>query len=112
MSGGSPSRWGRIHLGIIIYDESGNMAVQVARRDRSIPDPEGITAELVDGYVAYFGTYEVDTATGTVTHHRSAHVNAELSHVPAIRRYRFEGDTLTLTVVPDQGSRLIWKRQN
>jgi hypothetical protein len=99
-------------LGILIYDEHGNMAAQLVRRDRSIPDPEGSPAELVHGYVAYFGTYEVDSTAGTVTHHRSAHVNPELGHLTVARYFRFEGDTLVLTVAPEREYRLIWKRQN
>jgi hypothetical protein len=99
-------------LGILTYDEHGNMAAQLTRRDRSIPDPEGSIAELVNGFIAYFGTYAVDTIAGTVTHHRSAHVNAELGHLAVVRYYQFEGETLTLTVAPAQEARLSWKRQN
>ena len=97
-------------LGILIYDEHRNMAAQLARRDRSIPDAEDSPAELVNGYVAYFGTYEVDSTAGTVSHHRSAHNNAELGHLTVVRYFEFDGDMLTLTVAPDREFRLIWKR--
>lgn len=46
-------------LGVITYDVHGNMTAQLTRRDRSIADP----------------------AAGTVTHHRSVHVNAELGNL-------------------------------
>ena len=99
-------------LGILTYDAHGNMAAQLARRDRSISDPEGAPSELVNGYVGYFGTYEVDSTAGTVTHHRSAHVNAELGHLSVVRYFQFEGDTVTLTVAPERNIRLLWKRED
>jgi len=99
-------------LGIITYDEHGNMAAQLARRDRSSPDPEGAPSELVNGYVGYFGTYDVDSTAGAVTHHRLAHVNAELGRLSVVRYFKFEGDTVTLTVAPDRNIRLLWKRED
>ena len=98
-------------VGILTYDEHGNMAAQLTRRDRTIPDPENAPAELVNGYVAYFGTYEVDSAAGTVTHHRTAHNNADLGQLTVVRSYRFEGDRLELTVAPGGEFRLTWLRQ-
>jgi len=97
-------------LGILIYDRHQNMAAQLGRRDRSIPDPEDAPAELVNGYVAYFGTYEVDSTARTVSHHRSAHNNADLGHLTVVRYFEFDDDLLTLTVAPDRETRLIWKR--
>ena len=64
--------------GIIYYDPSGAMVVQVAPdRERgkagSEPTPEEAKAALA-GYVAYFGTYSVDPQARTVTHHRRGSV--------------------------------------
>ena len=73
---------------------------------------QGAATDLVNGYLAYFGTYAVDTTAGTVTHNRSAHVNAEVGHLSVVRHYQFEGDMLTLTVEPDQDIRIKWKRQD
>lgn len=99
-------------LGILTYDESGNMAAQLARRDRTIQDAEDSPSELVSGYVAYFGTYDVDPSARTVSHHRSAHVNPELGSLTVVRHDEFEGDRLTLTVAPNRELRLIWQRAN
>ncbi len=98
-------------LGIITYDEHGNITAQLARRDRTVPDPDDAPAELVNGYVSYFGKYEVDELESTVTHHRVAHVNADLGHLSVVRYFQFEGDTLTLTIAPESEFRLIWIRQ-
>src|SRR5439155_9815430 len=76
--------------GIIYYDPSGAMSVQVAPgRERSYsppstasgggkgggsePTPEEAKAALT-GYVAYFGSYTVDDEAHTVTHHRQGSV--------------------------------------
>jgi hypothetical protein len=97
-------------FGIIMYDEIGNMAVQIARRDRSVPFEDEAVAEIVNGYVAYTATYDVDVSTSMITHHRKSHVNENLGHLSVVRFYEFEGDTLTLTVAPERELRLIWQR--
>lgn len=54
-------------LGQIIYDRSGQMAAQLLRNP---PAKNGSDSkDAYDGYYAYFGTFEVDEATGIVTHH-------------------------------------------
>ena len=105
-------RWGPSPLGIIMYDRAGNMAVQITPRDRSIPDPENAPTEIVSTYLAYFGTYYVDAAATTVTHHRVARSNTGSGDPDLVRFYEFEGDTLTLTLAPDRRARLIWRRQD
>jgi len=98
-------------FGIIMYDNIGNMTVQIVRNDRSVPDPENVIAEIVNGYVAYAGTFEVDPGAGTVTHHRLMHINPDLDDLSVVRYYQFGEDTLTLTVAPSKSLRLKWKRQ-
>ena len=98
-------------FGIIMYDSFGNMTVQIVRVDRSIPDPENVIPEIVKGYIAYAGTFEVDSDAGTVTHHRRAHINPDLDDLSVVRYYQFEENTLTLTLAPSKNLRLIWNRQ-
>ena len=98
-------------FGIIMYDDSGHMSVQIVRRDRSVSVPENNEANIVNGYVAYAGNYEVNVDEGTVTHHRFTHINQDLDDTSAVRHYVFKGNTLTLTVAPDKNLRLVWKRQ-
>jgi hypothetical protein len=99
-------------FGIIMYDNFGNMTVQIVRNDRSIPDSENVVAEIVNGYIAYAGTFEVDSNAGTVTHHRLTHTNPDLDDLSVVRYYQFRADTLTLTVAPSKNLRLIWKHQD
>lgn len=97
-------------VGILIYDALGNMAVQITSEPRGVETPAE-QPEIVNGYVAYYGRYEVDAVAGTVTHHRRSHVNPALADLSVVRYYEFSGDTLTLTIAPDRSLRLNWLRQ-
>jgi Lipocalin-like domain len=68
--------------GILVYDPSGWMSVQIAGQPRpSMEAPASrparphtaeiaqLEAAVLDTYYAYFGTWEYDRATSTVTHH-------------------------------------------
>jgi len=97
-------------VGVIMYDELGNMAVQITSDPRGTTTPAELP-EIVNGYVAYYARFEVDSTEGTVTHHRRGHVNADLAALSVVRYYEFSGDTLTLTVAPERNLRLHWVRQ-
>ena len=67
--------YGRHPTGYIVYDDTGHLHVQVMRTPATSPfaagDEQGTDKEVraaYDGYVAYFGTYEVDEAQGKVIH--------------------------------------------
>jgi hypothetical protein len=112
---GTKARAGRHPTGLIIYDRTGHMAVQIQpdRRRASWPPGMPTPAQAVDavvGYVAYFGTYVVDERAKTVTHHREGALNFDL--VDYVRRYEFEnlGDRLVLVPVDRPALRLVWDR--
>ncbi len=97
--------------GIIVYDSAGWMSVQIAAPQRpAFPIPESRSASRLpdrtarsraaafDTYYAYFGTWELDEATGVVTHHvKSSLIPAEtgLSYAQTVT---LEGGRLTFTV--------------
>ena len=66
----------------LFYDRSGHFAAQFMKRDRlvgAVPDASvaGVNnSRARDGHDAYFGTYVVDDAAGTVTQHLR-HARAE-----------------------------------
>lgn len=101
--------------GVIYYDATGHMAVQI-QQDRSRPSwpqsqlPTSQQAiDAVSTYTAYYGTYSVDEKARTVTHHREGALNLDL--VDYVRRFEFDGnDRLTLTPVDRPGLRLVWER--
>ena len=102
--------------GLIYYDRSGQMAVQIMpERPRpkyasSEPTPDEAKAAVV-GYGAYFGTYTLDTRARTVTHHRQGSINPGDVGVDAVRRYEFSpGDRLILTPLESPARHLTWER--
>jgi hypothetical protein len=115
-------------LGILIYDQSGHVAAQLSRRDRTVamlpeechaaiatkgtPD----TAQTILGYDAYFGTYKINEHEGTVTHHLEAALFPGDIGKDIQRRFTISGDQLTIAF--DTTTRdgvkvtrtLIWQR--
>jgi len=110
-------------VGILMYDSGGRMAVQLMRQDRprfASGDMRGGTPEeakiAADGYVAYFGTYEVDDRKGTVVHHVEASLFPNWMGQDQVRFFEFSSDLLTLKTLPilsggqEITGVLVWKR--
>jgi hypothetical protein len=95
--------FGKDVKGQLMYDAAGRMSIQimkvphptVASGDDSRVTPEE-KQELYDAYVAYFGTYSVDSDRGVVIHH----VEGDLADVyigsDEERPFVLRGDTLIL----------------
>lgn len=94
-------------VGYIIYDADGHMSAQLTADPRPVGRRSG---EVVDGFVSYFGHYEVNLTEGTVSHHRIGHVNPELVGTTVKRFFEFDGDLLRLTPAPERTLRLTWRR--
>jgi hypothetical protein len=77
-------------LGILIYTPDGHMSVQLMYPEAAhAPDNEYVRS----GYEASFGSYEVDEAKHTVTHHVKGSITRNLlvgKDLP--RRYQLTGD--------------------
>jgi hypothetical protein len=95
--------------GVIVYDASGSMSVQIAGPHRiaaALPTSRlhpATGAEAVakagafDSYYAYFGTWTYDAAASAVTHHvESSLLPAEIG-VDYVQEVSVEGDRLTFT---------------
>jgi Lipocalin-like domain len=98
--------------GIIYYDPSGSMVVQVApdkerAKAGAAPTPDEAQAALA-GYIAYFGTYTVDEGARTVTHHRQASVQPG-DVADLVRGFEFSGDRLILRP-PGTAYEVLWER--
>ncbi len=91
--------------GFIIYTSTGHMAVQLMEDDRkefAAAQPSGEEAQAaLASYNAYSGTFTVNEAQGTVTHHRATKLTPgaidALGGTDVIRSYRFSGNQLMLT---------------
>lgn len=94
--------FGQGAAGILIYDAAGYMSAQIMHAERPPlpPDqPSGIDtamASAVPGYVAYFGTFDVDDAAQQVIHHVIGAAYPAWVGLEFARGFRFEGETLTL----------------
>lgn len=102
-------------IGLLIYDPSGRMSVQIMRHHREpLPSvdwqrltPEEINS-MLEGFTAFFGTFEVDEANKVVTHRVEGHVLPDSVGKVLRREYSFVEDTLILKPAPNR--LLIWER--
>jgi hypothetical protein len=94
---------GQQPIGRLFYDASGHMMLQMMRQARaqaiSVPanPPEANNPRIVLGYDAYFGTFTVNEAEGTITHHVEGSLFPEDLGKDFRRLYTLEGDTFTLS---------------
>jgi hypothetical protein len=114
--------------GIIIYDRSGWMAVQIDVKGARKPFVNGLafgTAEekvaAFDNYAAYYGTYTVDLKAQTVTHHLEDANQPNSRGVNNVRWFEFQGNDRLLLIPREDGKggvierkdatyKLLWER--
>jgi len=110
-------------VGQLLYDAAGNMSAIIMKPERppfaSRDLRRGTDTEVraaFEGFNAYFGTYTIDAAKGTVTHHVRAASYPNWVGEDQVRYYRFDGARLVLSTPPIQiGGRpltsvLVWER--
>jgi hypothetical protein len=94
---------GKQPSGRLFYDASGHMALQMMRQERAQaigvpPNPQDAkNPRVVLGYDAYFGTFRVNEADGTITHHVEGSLFPEDLGKDFKRGLTTDGDTLTLS---------------
>jgi lipocalin-like protein len=94
---------GQQPIGRLFYDASGHMMLQMMRQERtqaiSAPsNPQDATnARIVLGYDAYFGTFSVNEADATITHHVQGSLFPEDLGKDFRRSFKIEGGTFTLS---------------
>lgn len=109
--------------GQLIYDAKGQVSVQYMRRDR--PEfasgdlhqgsPEEIKAAF-EGYIGYWGTYDVDERAGTVTHHVAGASFPNWVGGEQKRFYSFDHNHLTFKTPPiliggvETTNVIVWER--
>ncbi|MGH9519531.1 MAG: lipocalin-like domain-containing protein [Terriglobales bacterium] len=109
-------------VGRIEYDKAGRVFALLMRPERHttvLPGmeldqaPPDELREIVTGFVSYFGTFDVDQANHSVTHHVEASLVPSWVGTNLKRNFHFEGSSLVLTRVSPDGTssdRLIWDR--
>lgn len=114
--------------GLIVYERSGWMSVQIAIHGERKPFAKGVSAgtteekaEAFDTYLAYYGTYTVDAKAETVTHHLADHSYPGFRGRDNIRWFEFQGDNRVVLIPTEDGKggvisrndatyKLIWER--
>ena len=114
--------YGQNPSGILMYDANGYMSSQIMRIDRPRLSANSVLratgAEIratVEGYDAYFGTYDVDPAKGTITHHVEGSLLPHWHGTDQTRFYEFSDDRLTLRTPPQRfgavlSGTFVWER--
>ena len=118
--------YGQHPEGLLVYENTGWMSVQIvsdpkpqvprsSSREGFLAAPPTEKAQAVDGYYAYFGTWTVDTAGSTITHHIQQSLYPAERGESGVRKASIQGDLLTLTASAhemgeDHQRRLVWQR--
>jgi hypothetical protein len=115
------AKWmGSRPVGLLVYEASGWMSVQIGRDPRvewkagTIQDATAADKTMAfEAFYSYFGRYEVDEQAGTVVHHVERSLWPVESGKSLRRFFRVQGGRLTLTTAPlPDGSHnsLTWER--
>ena len=118
--------YGKHPEGILIYDASGWMSVQIVSdpkptmpaadsRGTFLTAPAADKVKAIDGYYAYYGSWTVDVSASTVTHHIRESLYPGERGKDFVRKFTFEGNRLTLMAqVHEMGEdhvrHLVWER--
>jgi hypothetical protein len=114
--------------GMLLYQASGWMSVQIVGQPRPAMEPEGsrfprtetaqdarLKAAVLDTYYAYFGTWDYDEATATVTHHIKSSLIPGESGKSYSQTVALEGEDLIFTSRREVAGvatvqRKVWRR--
>ena len=107
--------------GLFIFDENGHTSVQIVSAERPVASLAKATDDEVSamsrGYLAYFGSFDVDPATRKIVVHTTADLNPANTGAEQVRFYELSGDMLYLQPPPravegggQQVSRITWRR--
>lgn len=120
--GGIDYPYGEKPIGRITYDKAGRMSAQLMRPGRRSTVAPGVSLiagnasvdeirEAVNGYIAYFGTFDVDESAHTVIHHVQACLVPSWVGTDLKRTYRFNANRLALTAATTSVLELVWERE-
>jgi hypothetical protein len=115
--------YGEKPVGRITYDKAGRMSAQLMRPGRRSTVAPGLSLlagnasaeeirEAVNGFIAYFGTFDVDESSKSVVHHVQACLVPSWVGTDLKRAYSFNANRLALTAITTASVlELIWERE-
>ena len=105
--------------GVIIYDRSGWMSVQIditGTRKPFVNGAAGGTDEekiyAFNNYLAYYGTYTLDLKAQTVTHHLQDATTPNSRGVNNVRWFEFQGNDRLILIPREDGKGGVIDRRN
>ena len=112
--------YGEKPVGRITYDKAGRMSALLMRPGRRSTVAPGLSLidgnasseeirEAVNGFIAYFGTFDVDESSHTVIHHVQACLVPSWVGTDLKRAYRFSANSLVLTATTTSVLEVIWE---
>ena len=118
---GPPADLGRHPKGFLLYEPDGHMCATLVNSDRpawkdfaKASDAEKIA--YYDTFIAYCGTYKLDSTVSTVTHYPSVAWTPSYVGSTQTRPFKLEGNRLIITVTQGMANRgiqqrvLVWER--
>lgn len=102
--------------GYLAYDASGYMGISMHQPDRPRRSSGPLTSDDVraamDSYSAYFGSFAVDEAAGTVTHETLGALHPRISGTDIVQTFSLAGNRLTLRPLASGGASRaqVWER--
>ena len=115
--------FGEKPVGRLTYDSAGRMSAQLMRPGRKSAMPVGVSfangtasdaelREAAGGFIAYFGTFNVDETSTTVIHHVEACLVPSWVGHDLRRKYRLQGKRLLLSAATSSFAvDLVWERE-
>ena len=107
--------YGRNPVGLLIYDASGHMSVQVMSSDRAPLSSDDLQQvgpdeikQILEGFTAFFGTYEVNESEAVVIHRVEGHLLPNSVGKTLKRKYELNGNRLILR--PGADRKVVWER--
>lgn len=99
--------YGEDAIGYIYYSDTGVMAVHISRKRRGEPRD---VLDLKHDYLAYFGRYEIDDGEQVVRHFVEGQLFPGEHSEVLVRKYRFDGDLMSLKPVDGTNREILWQR--
>jgi hypothetical protein len=114
--------------GLIMYDRSGWMSVQIAIKGERKPFANGRAsgtqeekAAAFDSYFSYYGPYTIDARAQTVTHHIRDYSYPDGAGIENVRWFEFQGPDRLILIPTEDGHggtinranatyKLVWER--
>ncbi|MHB1947231.1 MAG: lipocalin-like domain-containing protein [Gammaproteobacteria bacterium] len=109
--------YGEDAIGLLMYDDKGQMSVQICRVNRKVSNNENFTRkDLADlqfipkDYLAYFGRYEIDHEKEIVRHFIEAHIFPSSVGKIFERQYQLIEDRVILRTLDKPQREVIWQK--